>query len=31
VKGMWNPARELVELMGGAVLSLWEQADAEPA
>jgi hypothetical protein len=31
VKGMWNPARELVEMMGGAVLSVWEQADAETA
>ena len=26
VKGVWNPARELVEMMGGAVLGIWAQA-----
>ena len=26
VKGIWNPSPELLEMMGGAVLGIWEQA-----
>ena len=31
VKGIWNPSREILELMGGAVLGIWEQGMDEPS
>lgn len=31
LKGIWNPSRELLDLMGGAILSMWEQGAMPPS